>query len=105
MQPGFTNLREDLERGLEPDQCYYIQNEDVVWNKGIFRTYYAKILGKCQLITALISKFLKFFNPNPQRFSNFNLLLIFSTIPLVVLRSKYQTITPNHRLIIETLFR
>ena len=22
-----------LERGLEPDKCYYIQNEDVVWNK------------------------------------------------------------------------
>lgn len=25
--------REDLERGLEPDQCYYIQNEQAVWNK------------------------------------------------------------------------
>jgi Uma2 family endonuclease len=25
--------REDLARGLEPDQCYYIQNEDVVWDK------------------------------------------------------------------------
>ncbi|HEY9738753.1 MAG TPA: Uma2 family endonuclease [Trichocoleus sp.] len=25
--------REDLERGLEPDQCYYIQNEPAVWNK------------------------------------------------------------------------
>lgn len=25
--------REDLARGLEPDQCYYIQNEPVVWNK------------------------------------------------------------------------
>ncbi|MBD2043388.1 Uma2 family endonuclease [Microcoleus sp. FACHB-672] len=28
-----TCKREDLERGLEPDQCYYIQNEDLVWNK------------------------------------------------------------------------
>ncbi|MBD2258675.1 Uma2 family endonuclease [Pseudanabaena sp. FACHB-2040] len=25
--------REDLERGLEPDQCYYIQNEPAVWDK------------------------------------------------------------------------
>jgi Uma2 family endonuclease len=25
--------RKDLERGLEPDQCYYIQNEAVVWDK------------------------------------------------------------------------
>jgi Uma2 family endonuclease len=25
--------REDLERGLEPDQCYYIQNEQAVWDK------------------------------------------------------------------------
>lgn len=25
--------REDLARGLEPDQCYYIQNEQAVWNK------------------------------------------------------------------------
>jgi Uma2 family endonuclease len=25
--------REDLSRGLEPDQCYYIQNESVVWGK------------------------------------------------------------------------
>jgi Uma2 family endonuclease len=25
--------REDLARGLEPDQCYYIQNELAVWNK------------------------------------------------------------------------
>ena len=22
-----------MARGLEPDQCYYIQNEDVVWDK------------------------------------------------------------------------
>lgn len=28
-----TCNREDLARGLEPDQCYYIQNEQVVWNK------------------------------------------------------------------------
>jgi Uma2 family endonuclease len=25
--------REDLSRGLEPDQCYYIQNESAVWDK------------------------------------------------------------------------
>jgi Uma2 family endonuclease len=25
--------REDLAKGLEPDQCYYIQNESAVWNK------------------------------------------------------------------------
>ncbi|MUG96821.1 Uma2 family endonuclease [Scytonema sp. UIC 10036] len=28
-----TCSREDLEKGLEPDQCYYIQNEPAVWNK------------------------------------------------------------------------
>lgn len=28
-----TCKREDLARGLEPDQCFYIQNEDLVWNK------------------------------------------------------------------------
>jgi Uma2 family endonuclease len=30
---SLTCRREDLARGLEPDQCYYIQNEDVVWDK------------------------------------------------------------------------
>ena len=25
--------RQDLARGLEPDQCYYIQNEGKVWGK------------------------------------------------------------------------
>jgi Uma2 family endonuclease len=25
--------REDLARGLEPDQCYYIQNKSVIWDK------------------------------------------------------------------------
>ena len=30
---SLTCKRQDLERGLEPDKCYYIQNEDVVWNK------------------------------------------------------------------------
>ena len=30
---SLTCRREDLERGLEPDQCYYIENEDVVWDK------------------------------------------------------------------------
>lgn len=28
-----TCQREDLNRGFEPDQCYYIQNEPSVWNK------------------------------------------------------------------------
>ncbi len=28
-----TCAREDLARGLEPDQCYYIQNERAVWDK------------------------------------------------------------------------
>jgi Uma2 family endonuclease len=28
-----TCKREDLARGLEPDKCFYIQNEDLVWNK------------------------------------------------------------------------
>lgn len=30
---SLTCRREDLARGLEPDQCYYIENEDVVWDK------------------------------------------------------------------------
>jgi Uma2 family endonuclease len=30
---SLTCRREDFARGLEPDQCYYIQNEDVVWDK------------------------------------------------------------------------
>ena len=28
-----TCQRQDLNRGFEPDQCYYIQNEPSVWNK------------------------------------------------------------------------
>jgi Uma2 family endonuclease len=30
---SMTCDREDLARGLEPDQCYYIQNETQVWGK------------------------------------------------------------------------
>lgn len=30
---SMTCDREDLAKGLEPDQCYYIQNEAVVWGK------------------------------------------------------------------------
>lgn len=30
---SLTCKREDLARGLEPDQCYYIQNESVIWDK------------------------------------------------------------------------
>ena len=28
-----TFKREDLEKGLEPDNCYYVQNEPLVWQK------------------------------------------------------------------------
>ncbi|HIK31749.1 MAG TPA: Uma2 family endonuclease [Oscillatoriales cyanobacterium M59_W2019_021] len=30
---SFTCKRKNLARGLEPDQCYYIQNEALVWDK------------------------------------------------------------------------
>ncbi len=30
---SLTCRREDLARGLEPDQCYYIENENVIWDK------------------------------------------------------------------------
>jgi Uma2 family endonuclease len=30
---SMTCDRQDLARGLEPDQCYYIQNEEQVWGK------------------------------------------------------------------------
>ena len=30
---SLTCKRQDLAQGLEPDKCYYIQNEDIVWNK------------------------------------------------------------------------
>jgi len=30
---SMTCDREDLARGLEPDQCYYIQNEAMIWGK------------------------------------------------------------------------
>jgi Uma2 family endonuclease len=30
---SLTCKKEDLARGLEPDRCYYIQNEQVVWDK------------------------------------------------------------------------
>ncbi|MBP0012646.1 MAG: Uma2 family endonuclease [Roseofilum sp. SBFL] len=30
---SLTCKREDLARGFEPDECYYIQNESLVWNK------------------------------------------------------------------------
>ena len=30
---SLTCRRQDLARGLEPDQCYYIENENVVWDK------------------------------------------------------------------------
>ncbi|MGK7877698.1 MAG: Uma2 family endonuclease [Xenococcaceae cyanobacterium] len=30
---SLTCKREDLARGFEPDQCYYIKNEELVWDK------------------------------------------------------------------------
>ena len=30
---SLTCKRKDLLRGFEPDECYYIQNEDKIWNK------------------------------------------------------------------------
>jgi len=74
------------------------------WILRLFRTYCANFLGKCQNSNARISKFLKFLNPKPHLFNSFNLVLIPSTIPLVVLSSKYPTISPNHLLIVSTLF-
>ena len=70
----------------------------------LFRTYCANFLGKCQKSNARISKFIKFLNPKPHLFKSFNLVLIPSTIPLVVLSSKYPPISPNHLLIVSTLF-
>src|ERR687886_422183 len=69
----------------------------------LFRTYCANFLGKCQKSKARISKFIKFLNPKPHLFKSFNLVLIPSTIPLVVLDSKYPPISPNHLLIVLTL--
>ena len=64
----------------------------------------AHFLGKCQKSKARISKFIKFLNPKPHLFKSFNLVFIPSTIPLVVLSSKYPPISPNHLLIVSTLF-
>ena len=72
--------------------------------KGVLRTYYAKSLEKCQKSKERISKLPKFLKANPHLFKSFNLLLIPSTIPFVVRRSKYPTISPSQRLIVETLF-
>jgi hypothetical protein len=47
-----------------------------------FRTYRAKLLGKCQASKARLSKLMKFLNPKPHLFNSFNLLLIPSTMPL-----------------------
>jgi len=55
----------------------------------------AQLLGKCQRSKARILKLIKFLHPNPHLFNNFNLLLILSTIPLVVLCSKYPTISAS----------
>ena len=61
-------------------------------------------LGKCQKSNARISKLIKFLNPKPHLLKSFNLVLIPSTIPLVVLSSKYPPISPNHLLIDSTIF-
>ena len=64
----------------------------------------AQLLGKCQRSKERILKLIKFLNPNPHLFNKFNLLLIPTTIPLVVLCSKYPTISANHLFIVPTLF-
>ena len=64
----------------------------------------AQILALCQKSKARISKLLKFVNPNPPPFNNFNFLLIPSTLPFVVLLSKYPATSANYRLIVATLF-
>jgi hypothetical protein len=64
----------------------------------------AQLLGKCQQSKARISKTMNFINPKPHLFNSFNLLLISSIMPLVVLCSKYPTISPNHLFIVSTLF-
>jgi hypothetical protein len=50
----------------------------------------AHFLGKCQKSNARISKFLKFLNPKPHLFNSFNLGLIPSTIPLVLIQNTPQ---------------
>jgi hypothetical protein len=57
---------------------------------GLFRTYCANFLGKCQKSNARISKFIKFLNPKPHLFNSFNLVLIPSTIPLVLIQNTPQ---------------
>jgi hypothetical protein len=51
----------------------------------LFRNNYVNSLCKFQYITEIILKLSKFLNPKPERLINFNLLLMPSTIPLVVL--------------------
>jgi len=65
---------------------------------------YAKSLEKCQKSKERISKLPKFLKANPHLFKSFNLLLIPSSIPFVVLRSKYPAISPSQHLIVEALF-
>jgi hypothetical protein len=86
---------------IKSTEYRFAQIDELAW---LFRTYCANFLGKCQKSNARISKFIKFLNPKPHLFKSFNLVLIPSNIPLVVLDSKYPPISPNHLLIVSTLF-
>ena len=50
----------------------------------------AHFSGKCQRSNARISKFIKFLKPKPLLFNSFNLVLIPSTIPLVLIQNTPQ---------------
>lgn len=65
-------------------------NDDDMWNEDFwfFCLCYAALTSKYQQIRLRSSKFSKFLKPNPDRLISFNLLLIPSTTPLVVPRSK-----------------
>jgi len=90
---------------IEPKQQNCLcQSVTVVRKLGSSVLTAAHFLGKCQKSNARISKFIKFLKPKPHLFKSFNLVLIPSTIPLVVLDSKYPTISPNHLLIVSALF-
>jgi tetratricopeptide (TPR) repeat protein len=104
-EPLYLQALEINRRSLpenHPSLASYLNNLAKLYR--LFRTYCANFLEKCQKSNARISKFIKFLNPKPHLFNSFNLVLIPSTIPLVVLDSKYPPISPNHLLIVSTLF-
>jgi len=63
------------------------QTEATEIEKGLFRTYCANFSAKCQRSNARISKFIKFLKPKPHLFNSFNLVLIPSIIPLVLIQN------------------